>query len=295
MEKILDEFIYYLAVERGLAENTMVSYRTDLAGYIAFCRKHGLDSLERTGKDTIMSYLFQLQLDGRSPATISRHLAAVRTFYRYVVSEGFLSKDPSVDLESPKSAQKLPRVLTVEEVDLLLGQPLTGEPAGIRDKAMLELLYATGIRVSELVSLDLEHIHLENGFIRCFGKGSKERMVPLGDVAARYLGEYLAQGRSKLIKTGHVDALFVNQHGRRLTRQGFWKIIKKYAQKAKIEMEITPHTIRHSFATHLLENGADIRSVQEMLGHADISTTQIYTHLTRRKLKEVYNRSHPRA
>jgi len=295
MKKLLDEFIYHLAVERGLAENTLVSYRMDLAGYISFCRKHGLEALERADKNAIMSYLFQLQLDGRSPATISRHLAALRSFYRYVVREGFLQKDPSADLESPKSVQKLPRVLTVEEVDLLLGQPLIGEPAGIRDKAMLELLYASGLRVSELVSLDLEHIHIENGFIRCFGKGAKERIVPMGDVAARYLKEYLARGRSKLYKSGNVNALFVNQHGRRLTRQGFWKIIKKYASKAKIEKEITPHTFRHSFATHLLENGADIRSVQEMLGHADISTTQIYTHLTKRKLKEIYNRSHPRA
>lgn len=295
MKKLLDEFIYHLAVERGLAKNTLVSYRMDLARYISFCRKHDLEALERADKNAIMSYLFQLQLDGRSPATISRHLAALRSFYRYVVREGFIQKDPSADLESPKSVQKLPRVLTIEEVDLLLGQPLIGEPAGIRDKAMLELLYATGIRVSELVSLDLEHIHIENGFIRCFGKGAKERIVPMGDVAARYLKEYLARGRSKLYKSGNVNALFVNQHGRRLTRQGFWKIIKKYASKAKIEKEITPHTIRHSFATHLLENGADIRSVQEMLGHADISTTQIYTHLTKSKLKEIYNRSHPRA
>lgn len=295
MKKLLDEFIYHLAVERGLAENTLVSYRMDLAGYISFCRKRGLESLEQADKDVIMSYLFQLQLDGRSPATISRHLAAVRSFYRYVVREGILQKDPSTDLESPKLAQKLPRVLTTGEVDHLLSQPLIGEPAGLRDKAMLELLYATGIRVSELVSLNLEHINIENGFIRCFGKGAKERIVPLGDVAARYLKEYLARGRSKLNKSGNTSALFVNQHGRRLTRQGFWKIIKKYAGKAEIEMEITPHTLRHSFATHLLENGADLRSVQEMLGHADISTTQIYTHLTRKKLKEVYNRSHPRA
>ncbi|MCL6613456.1 MAG: site-specific tyrosine recombinase XerD [Firmicutes bacterium] len=295
MERLLDEFIYHLAVERGLAENTLVSYRTDLAGYISFCRNHGLVSLEQAGKDVIMSYLFQLQLDGRSPATIARHLAAVKSFYRYAAGEGILQKDPSTDLESPKPAQKLPRVLTVEEVDLLLGQPRISEPAGLRDKAMLELLYATGIRVSELVSLDLEHVNIENGFIRCFGKGAKERIVPLGDVAVRYLKEYLALGRSKLKKLDNADALFLNQYGRRLTRQGFWKILKKYARKAKIKMEITPHTLRHSFATHLLENGADLRSVQEMLGHADISTTQIYTHLTRRKLKEVYDRAHPRA
>jgi len=295
LEKLLDEFIYHLAVERGLAENTLVSYRADLAGYISFCRKYGLVSLEQVGKDAIMSYLFQLQLDGRSPATIARHLAAIRTFYRYVVGEGFLQKNPTADLESPKPAHKLPKVLTVEEVDLLLGQPRISEPTGLRDKAMLELLYATGIRVSELVALDMEHVNTENGFVRCFGKGAKERMIPLGDVAVRFLKEYLERGRSKLKKSSNEKALFLNQHGRRLTRQGFWKILKKYVCGAGVKMEITPHTLRHSFATHLLENGADLRSVQEMLGHADISTTQIYTHLTRRKLKEIYDRSHPRA
>lgn len=295
MEKILDEFICHLAVERGLAENTLVSYRRDLAGYISFCRKNKLKSLEQAGRDTIISYLLQLQVDGRSPATIARRLASIRSFYGFMIREGILQKDPSVDLESPKPVQKLPRVLTTGEVELLLGQPLTGEPAGLRDKAMLELLYATGIRVSELVSLDLKNVNIENGFIRCFGKGARERIIPMGDVAVRYLKEYLARGRSKLVKSSSTEALFVNQHGSRLTRQGFWKIIKKYARKAKIKTEITPHTLRHSFATHLLENGADLRSVQEMLGHADISTTQIYTHLTKRRLKEVYDRSHPRA
>lgn len=295
MEKLLDEFIYHLAVERGLAKNTIASYRADLTGYILYCRNHGINELHEAGRDTVMSYLFQLQLDGRSPATISRRLAAVRTFYRYVIREGFIQEDPSAELESPKLAQKLPRVLSIEEVDHLLGQPLISKPSGLRDKAMLEVLYATGIRVSELVSLDLMNIHLDSGFIRCFGKGSKERIVPLGDVAARFIKEYLERGRSILKKSGDTPALFLNQHGRRLTRQGFWKIIKKYALKANIKTAITPHTLRHSFATHLLENGADIRSVQEMLGHADISTTQIYTHLTKSKIREIYDRSHPRA
>ncbi len=295
LDKRLDEFIYHLAVERGLAKNTLISYRADLNGYISFCRNHGINTFEEASRDTVMSYLFQLQLHGRSPATISRRLATVRTFYRYAVREGFLQEDPSAGLESPKLGQKLPRVLSIEEVDHLLGQPRISEPAGLRDKAMLEVLYATGIRVSELVSLDLKSIHFESGFIRCFGKGSKERIVPLGDVAARFTKEYLERGRSILKKSGDTPALFLNQHGRRLTRQGFWKIIKKYASKAKIKTVITPHTLRHSFATHLLENGADIRSVQEMLGHADISTTQIYTHLTKNKIREVYDRSHPRA
>lgn len=295
MLELLDEYIYHLAVERGLAENTLLSYQGDLHGYLAFCRKCGLASLAQADKDIVMSYLFQLQLQGRSPATIARRLAAVRSFYKYLVGEDILTKDPTADLEFPRPAQKLPRVLSVEEVETLLSQPLISQPAGIRDKAMLELLYATGIRVSELVALNLEHINTDSGFVRCYGKGAKERIVPVGDVAVRFLREYLARGRSKLTKPGVTPALFVNQHGRRLTRQGFWKIIKKYAAKAKIYKEITPHTFRHSFATHLLENGADLRSVQEMLGHADISTTQIYTHLTKQRMKEVYNRTHPRA
>jgi integrase/recombinase XerD len=295
MKIFLEEYIKHLAVERGLAKNTLVSYRNDLNDYIAFCRQHGLITMNQAGKDTILSYLFQMQLAGRSPATISRHLAAIKSYYRFAVNEGVVSQDPARDLESPKPAQRLPRILTIDEVDLLLSQPQIGTPAGLRDKAMLELLYATGLRVSELVSLDLNNLNLENGFIRCFGKGSKERIIPLGDIAARFLREYLGRGRCKLGKSNTTPALFVNHRGQRLTRQGFWKIIKKYAQKAKLKTDITPHTLRHSFATHLLENGADIRSVQEMLGHTDISTTQIYTHLTNRRIKEIYNRSHPRA
>lgn len=295
MLELLDEYLYYLTVERGLAENTLLSYRHDLNGYLEFCRQYGLTSLQQADKHIVMAYLFQLQLEGRSPATISRRLAAVRSFYRYLLGEDIVGLDPTADLEFPKLAQKLPRVLTVAEIDTLLAQPPISEPAGIRDKAMLELLYSTGIRVSELVSLDMEHVNLENKFIRCFGKGAKERMVPLGDIAGRFLKEYLFRGRSRLVKTGQTTALFINLRGQRLTRQGFWKIIKKYALKANIKKEITPHTLRHSFATHLLENGADLRVVQEMLGHADISTTQIYTHLTKQRLKEVYDRNHPRA
>ena len=291
MQVYLDEFLYHLAVERGLTENTLVSYRADLSAFLEFLRKRKVASLAQADKDTILAYLYALQMKGRSSATVSRHLAAMRSFFRFLVREGTLAKDPTADLESPRQHQKLPRVLNAEEVDLLLGQPMSGEPCGLRDKAMLELLYATGIRVTELISLDLEHIHIDNGFIRCYGKGKKERMVPLGDVAARCLQEYLDRGRPKLMRDKN-QAFFVNQHGRRLTRQGFWKILKKYARSAGITKEVTPHTIRHSFATHLLENGADIRSVQEMLGHSDISTTQIYTHLTKNCL--LYTSPSPR-
>ncbi|MDD4334772.1 MAG: site-specific tyrosine recombinase XerD [Desulfotomaculaceae bacterium] len=294
MKKFLDEFLYYLTVERGLAENTLVSYRTDLTAYLAFLHKRKIKCLGQADRNTVMTYIYTLQLNGRSSATVSRHLASLRSFYKFLVSEDMIIQDPTTDLESPKQPQKLPRVLTAEEVDLLLRQPGTREPADLRDKAMFELLYATGIRVSELVSLNLDQVHIDNGFIRCFGKGEKERIVPMGDIAARCLREYLARGRHKLIRENN-PSFFVNQHGRRLTRQGFWKITKKYARQAGITKKVTPHIIRHSFATHLLENGADIRSVQAMLGHADISTTQIYTHLTRNKLKDIYDRTHPRA
>lgn len=296
MERLLDEFIYYLAVERGLAENTLASYRIDLSDYLQYLRKLEVDSLQQSGKNEIIRYLIEMKRLERAPSTISRHLAALKTFHKFLLAEGIIDQDPTVNLESPKLVQRLPKVLTAAEVEVLLNQPQISNPGGIRDKAMLELLYATGIRVTELVSLNLEHVNLEMGFVRCFGKGSKERIIPLGSTACRFVEEYLVRGRVKLIKLNKENlALFLNYHGSRLTRQGFWKIIKKYARQGNIAKEITPHTLRHSFATHLLENGADLRSVQEMLGHADITTTQIYTHLTNSRMKEVYQKAHPRA
>lgn len=294
MEKFLEDFINYLDVERGLAKNTLLSYKLDLADYLKFCRKRGkaISSIERAD---IMAYLIFMQSTGLSPATISRHLAALKAFYRFLLSEGIILKNPAAVLESPKLTRRLPNVLTFEEVELLLDRPKTSDLVGLRDKAMLELLYAAGLRVSELISLDLDQVNLDKGFVRCFGKGSKERIIPLGSVAVYFLKEYLFRVRAKLLKKKKNNALFLNQRGGRLTRQGFWKIIKKYAKACDLRKEITPHTLRHSFATHLLENGADLRSVQEMLGHADIATTQIYTHLTQKHLREVYLRAHPRA
>lgn len=295
MKALVKEFINYLAVERGLANNTLDSYNRDLNQFMSFLEKEKVSEVQKATRNMIMAYLLFLQKRGRATATVSRHLAALKSFYHYLVKEKYIEKDPTVNLESPKLEKKLPRILTVDEVEMLLHQPKGNDPTSLRDKAMLELLYATGIRVSELISLDINHINLEMGYIRCFGKGSKERIVPVGSLARKCVNEYLQKGRAKLIKIRSEQALFVNQHGRRLTRQGFWKIIKKYALRAGIAKEITPHTLRHSFATHLLENGADLRSVQEMLGHADITTTQIYTHLTKGRLKEVYAKSHPRA
>jgi integrase/recombinase XerD len=276
--------------------NTLESYGRDLRQYSQFLDQDedesNLDSVTRT---TIINYLVHLQTQGKATATIARRLAALKAFYQFLVREQRIKADPTANLESPKLEKRLPRVLTVKEVERLLAQPDPAQPAGVRDRAMLELLYATGIRVSELVSLNVNDVSLEMGYIKCSGKGSKERIVPLGTLAIQSCRDYLAAPRKRLIKDREETALFVNHHGHRLTRQGFWKIVKKYAADAKVEKEITPHTLRHSFATHLLENGADLRSVQEMLGHADISTTQIYTHVTKGRLKEVYARTHPRA
>lgn len=295
MESYVNDFINYLAVERGLAQNTLESYGRDLRQFQLFLQNSQLDFLQNSNRDTILSYLNNLQIKGRAVSTISRNLAAIKSFYQYLVRERHLEKDPAVNLESPKLEKKLPKILSITEVEELLKQPDTLQPTGLRDKAMLELLYATGIRVSELINLNISDVNLDMGYIKCYGKGAKERIVPLGSIAAKCAQEYINKGRSKLVRTYEESSLFVNHHGNRLTRQGFWKIIKKYAFEANITKDITPHTLRHSFATHLLENGADLRSVQEMLGHADISTTQIYTHVTKNHLKEVYDKTHPRA
>jgi integrase/recombinase XerD len=295
MESFVSEFINYLAVERGLAQNTLESYGRDLRQFQAYLQDSKIDFMKDLNRSTILTYMNNLQTNGKAVSTISRNLAAIKSFYQYLVRERYLEKDPAAHLESPKLEKKLPKVLSVHEVEELLKQPNGLLPAGLRDKAMLELLYATGIRVSELISLNISDVNLDMGYIKCYGKGSKERIVPLGSIAAKCVQDYLGKGRPKLVRTYEEAALFINHHGNRLTRQGFWKIIKKYAQEARIIKEITPHTLRHSFATHLLENGADLRSVQEMLGHADISTTQIYTHVTRNHLKEVYDKTHPRA
>jgi len=294
MNTLIHEFINYLSVERGLAMNTLESYGRDLRQYSQFLEEDQAD-LHAVSRNTILNYLMFLQEQGKATATIARRLAALKAFYQFLVREKRIGTDPTANLESPKLEKRLPRVLTVTEVERLLAQPDSSQPAGLRDRAMLELLYATGIRVSELVSLEVADVNLEGGYIRCAGKGSKERIVPLGSLAIKSVREFLENGRMRLVKDRDESALFVNHHGHRLTRQGFWKIVKRYADDARIEKEITPHTLRHSFATHLLENGADLRSVQEMLGHADISTTQIYTHVTRGRLKEVYARTHPRA
>ncbi|MBT9168482.1 MAG: Tyrosine recombinase XerD [Syntrophomonadaceae bacterium] len=295
MDRTLKDYIYYVSVEKGLAKNTLESYRRDLSGYLNYLQQSGITAMEDSSRGNIVGYLLSLKQSGKATTTLSRNLSSIRSFYNYLFQEKMIVENPASDLESPKIAKKLPRVLSLQEMDLLLDQPDQLHVIGVRDKAMLEVIYATGIRVSELISLDTGDINLEAGFIRCLGKGSKERIIPLGSVAARNVDRYLTEGRPKLVRQKGEAALFVNQHGKRLTRQGFWKILKQYARTVGISKDITPHTMRRSFATHLLENGADLRSVQEMLGHADISTTQIYTQVTRRKLRDVYEKAHPRA
>ncbi|MBA2879074.1 integrase/recombinase XerD [Anoxybacillus kamchatkensis] len=298
VEDQVKDFIHYLIVERNLAHNTIVSYERDLKKYVQYLQK--VEQQCRWNDVTrfhIMQFLKFLKEKGSSPKTIARHLASVRSFHQFLLREKAVDQDPTVHIETPQLPRKLPNVLSMAEVEALLEAPKQNTPFSIRDKAMLELLYATGIRVSELIQLNVSDVHLTMGFIRCYGKGRKERIVPIGKMATEALKRYMEQGRPELLqrKKGTTDALFLNHHGERLTRQGCWKILKRLAQEANIQKPLTPHTLRHSFATHLLENGADLRAVQEMLGHADISTTQIYTHVTKTRLKDVYKQFHPRA
>ncbi|HLU23791.1 site-specific tyrosine recombinase XerD [Lederbergia graminis] len=297
MQDRLQDFIHFMMVEKGLAHNTIISYERDLKRYLQYLQQvEEIQTLNDVSRIHIVHFLAFLKQEGKSAKTVARHIASIRAFHQFLLREKAVDQDPSVHIETPHMERTLPKVLNFKEVELLLNTPDETTPFGIRDKAMLELLYATGIRVSELINLDLEHVHLTMGFVRCIGKGNKERIVPIGNIAAKAIENYLHSSRSKLRSAKHkTEALFLNHHGNRLTRQGFWKIIKKLAAEANIEKDLTPHTLRHSFATHLLENGADLRSVQEMLGHADISTTQIYTHVSKTRLKDVYAQYHPRA
>lgn len=295
MEQMVDTYMLHLKVERGLAQNTLDSYRRDLNKFTRYLRRNDVNTLDDVDRRTIMSFMEDLHNQHRAPATISRNLAAIRSLYSFLIVENLVNTNPATELDTPKIPKRLPNVMTVSQVATLLEQPNIRTPAGLRDKAMLELLYATGIRVSELVDLNIVDVNLEMGFLRCLGKGSKERIVPMGKTAIEAVGSYLQKGRGKLLRNSEEQAVFLNVHGGRLTRQGFWKILKKYVRQAGFQGDITPHTLRHSFATHLLENGADLRSVQEMLGHSDISTTQIYTQVTAIHLRDVYQQSHPRA
>ena len=295
MNELIQEFLNYITVERGLSRNTIEAYARDLRQFAAFLTLTGYDSLAEIHSQTLVAYLRKLQQENLQPSSVTRKLAAIRSFFQYMLRERHLKIDPSVTIDSLKTPQRLPKVLSEKEIGRLLEQPGATTPAKLRDKAMLELLYATGVRVSELVSLKLGDLNMDMGYIRCFGKGSKERIVPMGGSAQKALLDYLDRARPKIVKRAAEDTLFLNHHGRKMTRQGFWQIIQAAARRVGIKTLVTPHMLRHSFATHLLDHGADLRSVQEMLGHADISTTQIYTHVTRTRLQEVYDKTHPRA
>ncbi|MBI1988085.1 MAG: site-specific tyrosine recombinase XerD [Nitrospinae bacterium] len=296
MDPWVDEFLHHLAVERGLSPHTLEAYSRGVRRFISEGGWGGdLEELKRLGRPEILDYLSQLRQRGLSQASLASHLAALRAFFRFLVAEGHLSQDPTADLESPGLERRLPKVLNGEEVEALLDQPDPRTPLGQRDAAMLELMYATGLRVSELISLTLNDLNLEAGYLKSRGKGGKERLVPLGELASQKAREYVDGARSQWARDQDHYRLFLNRSGKGLTRQGFWKLIKGYARKAGIEGEISPHSLRHSFATHLLEGGADLRSVQQMLGHADISTTQIYTRVRKERLRALYNKYHPRA
>jgi integrase/recombinase XerD len=292
MDNLADQFINYLRIERGLADNTVQAYSRDLARFFLFLEERKLSPLEMS-REQISEHLGILARQ-LSPKSVARNVSAIKTFFRFLVSEGIIKSSPARLLETPRLSRRLPDVLSKAEVERLLSQPDPSKPGGQRDRAMLELLYATGLRVSELVGLKTSNINLEAGYVRTLGKGSKERIVPMGEKAVEAVKEYLSDGRHKMAKGANSPCLFLNFRGRGMTRQGFWKIIKKHGRDALIKKKITPHSIRHSFASHLLEGGADLRSVQVMLGHADISTTQIYTHVTRERLKELHERCHPR-
>jgi len=302
MDDRIGHFLNFLSAEKGASDNTIAAYRNDLSQFQTYLGTIKLNGSpmdwRRVGKDVIVSYVQELKGRRYAEASVARKVAAVKSFFQFLQAEGTIPGNPTESLESPRVGKTLPKPLTVQQVDELLEQPAKRKtPEAMRDRAMLELLYATGLRVTELVSLDLENISLDPGapHARCMGKGAKERTVPIHEQAYRTVVLYLNDGRSKLVKNKAETALFVNRRGDRLTRQGFWLILKQYAKEAGIPVPVTPHSLRHSFATHMLRGGAPLRSVQELLGHANISTTQVYTQITDEHVRRVYEAAHPRA
>ncbi|MER2110111.1 MAG: site-specific tyrosine recombinase XerD [Desemzia incerta] len=296
MKEDLEEYIRYLRIERGLADNTIESYKRDLNQYLVYLEKNELEDWSKIDRYTILSFLQELKETKKSSATVIRMVSSLRKFHQYLKQEQRSSVDPMLHIDTPKKAQHLPKVLSMTEVEKLIETPNTNEVLGLRDRAILEVMYATGLRVTELTELKMDDLHLSLGLIQTIGKGDKERIIPIGDLAIKWIENYLKYSRNKLEKPSKRSPyLFLNHHGRKLTRQGIWKNLGALVKKAGIEKEVTPHTLRHSFATHLLENGADLRVVQELLGHSDISTTQIYTHITKQRMAKVYKTYHPRA
>jgi integrase/recombinase XerD len=289
----IDNFLQYIAAERGFSINTAGAYRNDLTQFAGFLQDTGRDGwdLDREALQRYRSFLYERRY---ADTTVARKIAAIRSFLHFLEAEGVVDSDLTEHLESPRVGKYLPHSIAEDDVEFLLAMPSTDNPAGLRDRAMLRMLWATGMRVSELISLDIEHVDMTTDTVRCTGKGSKERQIPFGLKARGALVQYLEDGRPALIRKAVERAVFLNHHGERLTRQGFWLILKSYARRAGID-RISPHTLRHSFATHLLNNEAELRVVQELLGHSNISTTQIYTHVSHERLRQVYDRAHPRA
>ena len=294
LEKAIHGFLQHLQVERGLAANTLAAYGQDLAKFSAFLRARRRD-LADIGRDDIIEFMARLYRQKISSRSVSRHLVTLRVFSRYALAEGWIAEDPTLNLESPQIWKSLPTFLSLQQVEALLKQPDPAKPLGARDAAMLEVLYSTGLRVSELVGLRLSDVDMDSGCARCIGKGNKERLVPLGRKALQALRRYLEGSRPVLLRGRSSPFLFLNVRGSRMSRVGFWKMLKAYGRRADLPAKLSPHKLRHSFATHLLERGADLRSVQMLLGHADISTTQIYTHVTQERLRKIYKAHHPRA
>ncbi len=295
LEFLADQYLNYLLVEKGLGNKTLDAYSRDLGRYFEFMQQEAVENVGEHDTALILKHLIDMKAKGLGARSRARHLVAIRGFYRFLVQEKVIRSDPSRTIDLPKSGLKLPEVLSAQEIVSLLETPGTDTPRGLRNTAMLELLYASGLRVSELINLKILDINLEAGFVRVFGKGSKERIVPMGSGAMNALRAYLETGRPKLLKADLTSPyLFVARAGKPMTRQGFWKLLRKYALEAGLKKKISPHSLRHSFATHLLEGGADLRSVQVMLGHVDITTTQIYTHVATERLREIHDKFHPR-
>ncbi len=294
MQEYLSKYLSHLSIEKGLSNNSLLSYENDLNRYLKFLQTQKVESLEKIKPEHISRLIWQLRQKNLKANSISRNLSAIRGFHKFLVKQDFSTADPTLVLESPKIGRKLPLVLSYPEVNKILEQPEVLTFLGLRDKAILEVMYACGLRISELIGLSVNDIFLKDGFIRVFGKGSKERVVPIGSEAVHWLKRYLVKSRPNLAKQFSQNILFLNNRGKKLSRMGVWKILKFYVNKAGIKKRVYPHTLRHCFATHLLEGGADLKAVQEMLGHADISTTEIYTHLDTSYLKQVHKEAHPR-
>ena len=290
----VEEFLFYCRSEKGLAANTLAAYRRDLEKLAGYCSNHERNLLE-AGADDVRGFVDSLYGAKLTARSIARHIASVRNLYKYYVARGRIEQDPTADISSPKQWKRLPKFLTLAEVDRLLAAPKHTKPLGLRDRAMLQLLYATGLRVSELVAVETRNLNSEMGFLRLTGKGGKQRLVPVGREALAAIEEYSKEGRAKILKGKASKFLFVNARADRITRQNFWLRLKRYGLEARIMNPLSPHVVRHSFATHLIERGADLRSVQMMLGHSDISTTEIYTHVLRERLRKVYDQHHPRS